>query len=189
MKPKYLALLVAGVIVAGAVFLSGQGKDAEQQKAKAGEVAGEVSTTAPAGMKREPAGDYPAPDFYITRGGRTVALSDLSDKKVFINFWYTGCPPCKEEMPALNRLYLEQGEKVEFLFINITPQEKSVSAVTDFINQEKLQLPVYLDRDAGVAQIYGVRYTPSTVVLGPGGKVIYAKPGPLTYQQAAELIK
>lgn len=189
MKTKYLALLVAGVIIAGTVFLSSQGKVTEQKKASSGELAGEVSTSAPAGAGRELFKDYPAPDFYINSDGKTTTLSELGGKKIFINFWNTWCPPCKEEMPDLNRLYLENKGKAEFLFINITAQEKTTEEVTGFLKDKKLQLPVYLDRDAGVAQLYGVRSIPTTVVLGPGGKVLYAQPGLLTYEQAAELIK
>ena len=48
----------------------------------------------------------PAPDFtLVDRQGKTWTLSQLKGQVVFINFWATWCPPCREEMPSMQRLY------------------------------------------------------------------------------------
>ena len=48
----------------------------------------------------------PAPDFSLPAlGGKKVSLAESKGKAVFLNFWATWCPPCKEEMPAMERLY------------------------------------------------------------------------------------
>ncbi|WP_367277824.1 TlpA disulfide reductase family protein [Clostridium sp.] len=44
-------------------------------------------------------------DFHKDLNGKELSLSDLKDKKVFLNFWATWCPPCKAEMPEIEKLY------------------------------------------------------------------------------------
>lgn len=185
MKPKYLAVLVAALLVAGGLLLSHRDNVPVQKY----DFTGEVSVTTPEGTEKDLNKEQPVPDFFIKRGEDILTLGDLRGRYIFINFWNTWCPPCKEEMPDLNRLYLENNKRVEFLFINITAQEKSVQAVADFLKENKLELPVYLDKDAGVAYAYGIRSIPTTIVVNPGGEVVYARPGLITYEEAKSLIK
>lgn len=193
MNPRIVSVLVAVALLAGTVwYVSPGGKPAgpgDQQTGSPG-VAGEVAVTAPPGSgKTVPSGRIP-PEFIVSRGGQNLLLEDFRGKYVFINFWNTWCPPCREEMPDLNRLYQDYRDKnVEFLFINITLQEKSREQVESFLKEMNLQLPVYLDRRGEVAMAYGVRSIPSTLVLNPKGEVVYARAGPLTYKQAESLIK
>lgn len=153
-------------------------------------ITGEVSITAPPGVSRVlPANQVP-PSFFITRANKTLTLGDLKGKYIFLSFWNTWCPPCRAEIPDLNRLYLQYRDKnVEFLFINITAWEKSEAEVTDFLQRENLQLPVYLDRRAEVAASYGVRSIPTTIVIKPDGRVVYAGAGQLTYEKAELLLQ
>ncbi|MFQ5947083.1 MAG: TlpA family protein disulfide reductase, partial [Anaerolineae bacterium] len=51
-------------------------------------------------------GDFPAPGFVLsTPEKKTVALADFRGKVVFLNFWATWCPPCRLEMPSMERLH------------------------------------------------------------------------------------
>lgn len=64
---------------------------------------------------------FPNTTFYDLNGN-TTTLNDLKGKPIVINFWFTRCKPCIEEIPILNKLVKKYGDKVHF--ISITPDEK-----------------------------------------------------------------
>ncbi len=183
MKTKGLAVLIAVVLVAGGLWATAGDRPGEVK------VAGEVALTLP-GEQKTVRPDHTPPDFFIIREGEEpVTLAGLRGRYVFINFWNTWCPPCRGEMPDLERFYREyRDENVEFLFINITAQEKSVRDVNAFLAESKYSLPVYLDRQGEVARAYGIRGIPTTLVIDPAGEIIYAAAGPVSYEKAKSLI-
>ena len=89
------------------------------------------------------AGDE-APNFQLqTLDGESVLLSDYRGKGVFLNFWATYCPPCKEEMPYMDNQYQRfKDQGVEILAVNVG--EPSLTA-EKFINRYDLTFPVPLD--------------------------------------------
>ncbi|MCG8401194.1 MAG: TlpA family protein disulfide reductase [Firmicutes bacterium] len=184
-KIRLITLIVVLVLVAAGFFFTRSGDDGDLAGA---ELAGEVSLTHP-GEQKTVDPDMSPPDFFITgKDEKVTSLAELKGKPVLINFWTTRCPPCVDEMPDLDKLYREYGNEVEFILINITAQEKSVADVTTFLADNNYVLPVYLDRQAEVARAYGIRGTPTTVVVGAGGEVVYAAAGRISYEQAKSLI-
>ncbi|RJQ24877.1 MAG: TlpA family protein disulfide reductase [Peptococcaceae bacterium] len=189
MNAKLVSVTVVILLLAGIFWVFSNNKEKDESLWENKEIAGEVSITAPPGTNRTLPENQLPPSFFITRANETLTLDDLKEKYIFINFWNTWCPPCQAEMPDLNRLYLQYRNKnVEFLFINITAQEKSEKAVIEFLQQNNLQLPVFLDKKGEVAGSYGIRSIPTTIVIKPNGKVVYASPGQLTYERAESLI-
>jgi thiol-disulfide isomerase/thioredoxin len=73
-------------------------------------------------------GKIAAPDFeLIDTDGNTHRLSDYRGKTVVINFWATWCPPCREEIPSMNRAYeVLADENVEILAINMGEDEDTI---------------------------------------------------------------
>ena len=62
-----------------------------------------------------------APDFTaVDADGNEVSLSDFLGKPVVLNFWASWCGPCKSEMPEFDEAYLQQGEEIQFLMVNMT---------------------------------------------------------------------
>jgi len=107
--------------------------------------------------------------------GQTHKLSDYKGKPVVINFWGTFCPPCKEEMPALQRQYEKWGSQgVVFLEVNV---DTSKVTVQGFMDQYKLNLPVLLDAKEKVRKMYGVMDYPTTFFVGKDGKISVKKIG------------
>ncbi|MFO7172724.1 MAG: TlpA disulfide reductase family protein [Bacillota bacterium] len=121
---------------------------------------------------RQPQPGEPAPDFALeTLDGQVVRLSDLRGQVVLLNFWATWCPPCREEMPALQaveRLYREKGFRV--LAINL---DESPATIRSFLEQNGLELTVLLDKDMKVTSRYGILPLPTSFFIDREGRVAY----------------
>lgn len=115
---------------------------------------------------------FQAPDFTLTAlDGSSMALHDLRGQGVILNFWASWCPPCKAEMPALQRVYeayRDQGLVV--VAVNVTAQDARPN-VESFVADYGLTFPVLLDLDARVATMYRVHSLPTTFFIGPDGVI------------------
>jgi len=107
----------------------------------------------------------------------SVKLSDFRGKVVFLNFWATWCPPCKEEMPAMERLYRKYRAK-GLVVLAVSMDSEGASVVVPFVKQHGLTFPVGLDRKGTVAGLYGVRAVPSTMIIDRQGNLALIALGP-----------
>jgi peroxiredoxin len=113
-----------------------------------------------------------APDFTLkTLQGKTLRLSELQGKKVvLINFWATWCPPCRVEMPTMQKIYSEYKEKgFEILAVNIEPDANQ--EIREFMKELRLTFPVLLDPDLKVARNYRVFGIPVSMLIDHQGIV------------------
>lgn len=107
-----------------------------------------------------------APDFELkTLDGKTVKLSDYRGKKVILNFWATWCPPCKAEMPDIQKYYNEADDNVEILAVNIDPQYD----VKKFVRDANVTFPVLLDSKDEVNTLYKILTIPTTYFIDGEG--------------------
>lgn len=115
---------------------------------------------------------YRAPDFTLDRlDGGDVTLSDLRGQVVVVNFWATWCPPCRAEMPDLQRAYEERkGEGLTILAVNTTFQDSELSAA-QFVQDLALDLPILLDRSGEMSRSYELRAMPTTLFIDRQGIV------------------
>jgi thiol-disulfide isomerase/thioredoxin len=113
----------------------------------------------------------PAPDFTAARlDGIPVRLSALRGKVVFLNFWATWCPPCREEIPSMEALYQRfRGKGLEFLAVDIQEDKDEVAA---FMKEHGLNFPVALDSTGRISNEYGIRGIPTTFIIDREGNVI-----------------
>ena len=118
----------------------------------------------------------PSEDFVLTiLGGNEQALADYRGKIVFLNFWATWCPPCREEMPSMQVLYDELfDEGLEIVAVNVLEAEDTVSA---FVEENKFTYPVMLDGDGRVSLRYSVRAYPTSYIIDRAGNVIAVRQG------------
>jgi thiol-disulfide isomerase/thioredoxin len=97
-----------------------------------------------------------------------VNLSDYRGKVVFLNIWATWCPPCREEMPSMEKLYRElRGESFEILAVSI--DALGAKAVAPFMKEYRLSFPALLDPQGTVQQLYGTTGIPESFIIDKKG--------------------
>ncbi|MCA0969032.1 redoxin domain-containing protein [Halobacillus litoralis] len=194
MWKKVSATVILLFLIGFAVFSFVQDKRAEQADMEKQQLEG-PTLVAPAGIKSLQMGD-PAPDFELeTLDGKTVTLSELKGQKVFLNFWATWCPPCREEMPEMEKFHQEFGDEVKILAINGTGGEQAIGRsekkkkVSDYVENGNYTFPVLLDMELNVtSEKYQVISIPTTYFIGTDGVIQQPrKNGPMTYEFMVEM--
>lgn len=130
------------------------------------------------------------PDFSLaTPAGTRIALKDFRGKVVLLNFWASWCTPCREEMPAMEKLYREYKDN-NFVILAVAVKDRKKDALK-FIKELKITYPVALDPDAQVGNLYGAWGLPATYLIGPKGEGLARGWGPAEWysQGARKLIK
>jgi peroxiredoxin len=132
----------------------------------------------------------PTPEFNLTTpDGKKISLKDFRGKIVLLNFWASWCVPCREEMPAMEKLYQEYKQK-NFVVLAVAVKDRKQDAV-DFVKELKLTYPIALDPEAQVGSLYGAWGLPATYLIGPNGEGLARGWGPAEWygNGARKLIK
>jgi thiol-disulfide isomerase/thioredoxin len=109
--------------------------------------------------------------------GRVVRLEDLRGKVVWINFWATWCRPCKQELPAIQRMQDEHPDDLVVLAVN---WQESADQVNAYWSDAGLRLRVLLDRSGGVYEQYGLQGLPDSFFVARDGTLAALHYGQLT---------
>lgn len=112
-----------------------------------------------------------APDFTLKDiNGNNVSISSLKGKTLLINFWATWCPPCRAEMPSLNRMYNEY--KGRGLVVLAVSTDKNINAVKDFLSKKPFDFYILTDADTKVTRQFKVFSLPTTFLIDKNGVII-----------------
>jgi peroxiredoxin len=126
----------------------------------------------------------PTPEFTLPNlDSKKISLKDFRGKLVFLNFWATWCVPCREEMPAMEKLYQEFKEK-NFVVLAVNVKDRKQDAV-NFAKELKLSYPIVIDPDAQVGLLYGAWGLPTTYLIGPKGEGLARAWGPAEWYSPA----
>jgi thiol-disulfide isomerase/thioredoxin len=115
---------------------------------------------------------------------------DLAERKgrvVLLNVWATWCPPCRYEIPELQRLhdrYRERGFEV----IGVSVDEGGLDEVRQFTVEKKMTYPVAIDPEGKLAALMQTSVLPTSVLLDRRGKVVWKHYGAVS-EKDAELLK
>ncbi len=159
MKGRTVAILLAALTVAALVPLSAQTQSAWYE-AKMLALGFEVF--------KQP---IPMTDFAVTSlAGLPTRLSTFKGKVVLVNFWATWCPPCRKEMPAIEKLWTATKNK-DFVIMGISENEPK-ETVASFLKANPYSWPMFLDAGSRVGAMYGVEGIPTTIVVDKNGNAI-----------------
>lgn len=117
-----------------------------------------------------------APAFELTDlDGRPQKLADYLGKVVVLNFWATWCPPCREEMPSMQRGWEKvRDEDIVFIGVNVGEDADTVFL---FLADYSVDFPLLLDEDATVIEQYPVTGLPTTYIIDPLGRITHRAVG------------
>lgn len=126
--------------------------------------------------------------------GKKHKLSDYKGKTVFLNYWATWCPPCKEEMPYIEELYKEYNEnKNDVIILGVASprlgNEGSKKDIEKFLKDEDYTFPVVFDEGGSQIYAYGISSFPSTFIIDKEGFIAKYVPGAMDKETMKNLIE
>lgn len=117
---------------------------------------------------------------------KQFTIDDFAGKIVLFNIWATWCPPCKMEMPSIQKLH-DAKLSENFVIVAVSTGEKS-STVSSFIKENKYSFPVFLDPTSNLGSQLASRGIPTTYIIDKKGRVIAGTIGARAYD-GAEFMK
>lgn len=146
------------------------------------------ASTAPSSTVTAPHADFRAPPLNLSSTtGERVDLGALRGQVVLVNFWATWCPPCRAEMPAVDRLY--SANRDAGLVVLAVNQQEDPGAVRAFAAQFNLSFPILLDPDGTVNARYNVTALPTSFFIDRKGIIRNVVIGPMTREQAQRALQ
>ena len=182
MKRRELATVVLAIVIGSAVSLY-------VRRSAAPLAPPDISAVEKVGslnLLREP---RELPDVGFSDGdGQSVKLSSFRGKVVLLNVWATWCPPCRKEMPTLDRLQAKLGGS-RFEVVALSIDRSGPSVVRSFYDEiEITALRIYIDQSGEASSALNVYGIPATLLIDRAGRELGRKIGPAEWD-SPEVIK
>jgi peroxiredoxin len=134
--------------------------------------------------------NYPqAPTFEVRDiNGKIVSSADLKGKVVFINFWATWCPPCREEIPDFVDFYNQNRAKgLEIVGLSVDQLEDE--QLRSFVKQFKMSYPVALADERIIRTFEPGQFIPTTFIIDKKGRIRHKQVGSLDKRILSDLFQ
>lgn len=166
MSSRLVRVLVFAAFVIAALLILGPFFGSQQSR-----------TTGPAGLIGQTAPVFALQD----DRGRPVSLDTYRGQIVVMNLWASWCPPCRAEMPDLQRLsQAYSGRGLAIVGVN---EGESPERAREFADALHIAFPIWVDDQQRYGRVYAALGLPTTIVVGRDGKVVRGFDGPLAYPQ------
>lgn len=107
----------------------------------------------------------------IDMDGKLHQLSDYKGQPVIVNFWATWCPPCREELPSMNRAWKKiKSEGIAMIAINVGEDEDTIFT---FTGDYPIDFTILLDETGEVINQWPIKALPTTFVIDTNGRMVY----------------
>lgn len=114
--------------------------------------------------------------------GSIINLTDLKGKKVFVNLWATWCPPCRAEIPSIEKLYKKTfKDNVAFVMLSL---DDNFTSAKRFAKTKRMQLPLYYPAE-NLPSMFNINGIPATFIFNEKGELIKANMGMEDYNTQA----
>jgi len=134
----------------------------------------------------KPKVDELPPEITLTGlNGKQISTQAFRGKLLVLNVWASWCPPCRREMPSLERLSKTADRK--HIAVAGIATDQSVNAVREFISQHGISFDIFTDTPMNVANNLGVHIYPETLLISPDGKLIQRISGERDWDSPAML--
>ena len=118
-------------------------------------------------------GGKPAPEFVLPDlQGQVVRLSQLKGKIIMLNVWTTWCPPCRKEMPTMEKLH-RRFQNSDFVLLAASQDVDGKSTVLPYLREGGYTFPVVLDVNGEIGRKYGVTGYPETFIIDRRGRIVH----------------
>jgi len=104
--------------------------------------------------------------------GKTVSLSSMRGKVIFLNIWATWCGPCREEMPSMETLYQDLKKNRDFVVLAVSEDRRGRTAVAPYVEKNGFHFTVLLDPDNEISESYNVSGVPESFIIDRKGRIV-----------------
>lgn len=137
----------------------------------------EKETSEDLSVETESSADLPS-FVMVNAANEKVNLHDYKGKKLFVNLWATWCPPCRAELPSIQKLYNHTDrDQSEFIMLSL---DESFQSALFYFSQEKFSFPAFHPAQ-NLPELFNVRGIPVTFIFDENGKLIHRKDGSDNY--------
>lgn len=190
---------IAGYLSGGTVTVQEEGAEEPENTAEAAPES-DTASESPADKQNapEPAASSltPAVAFELQdQFGNTHTLEDYRGKTIFLNFWATWCPPCRAEMPDIQKLYETYDTEGDDALIVLgvagpnVGQEGTKEEIAAFLEEQGYTYPVLMDETGELFYAYGVSALPTTFMIDRDGNIFGYVSGSLSMDMMENIIE